>query len=172
MRMAVIITVGTLALSGCMHMGAKGEPDVTGGSAIIRAPDGTERGRARLTTVDGVMRLTVEGVDLQPGARGMHVHMVGRCDAPDFKSAGDHWNPDAKQHGRDNPMGAHRGDMPNLMIGTDGRGSISLDLPGSPSSLFDGDGASVVIHASADDYRTDPSGNSGARVACGILEAR
>ena len=76
-----------------------------------------------------------------------------------------------KMHGRDNPMGAHHGDLPNLMIGTDGRGSVAIDVPGSVAALLDADGASVIIHADADDYKTDPSGNSGGRIACGVLTA-
>lgn len=78
-----------------------------------------------------------------------------------------------KQHGRDNPQGAHAGDLPNLVVGADGRGTIRLTVPqGSLSGLLDADGAALVIHAKADDYRTDPSGNSGGRIACGVIVRR
>lgn len=108
------------------------------------------------------------------GTYGAHVHSTGRCDAPGFESAGAHWNPTNHQHGKDNPVGMHKGDLPNLVIGSNGRGLMEVTLPnaslaGSVNPLMDADGAALVIHASADDYRTDPSGNSGSRIACGVL---
>ncbi len=112
---------------------------------------------------------------MSPGSYGAHLHAVGRCDPPGFESAGPHWNPTGQKHGKDNPAGMHKGDLPNLLVGTDGRGSFEYTIPNAglsgmlPNRLIDGDGAAVVIHASADDYRTDPSGNSGARIACGVL---
>lgn len=105
------------------------------------------------------------------GPYGMHVHAVGRCDLPDFASAGPHWNPHGQQHGRDNPAGAHAGDLANLnpMIGqaNSGGGAIAgMRL----ADLLDADGAALVIHEKADDYKTDPSGNSGKRIMCGVFE--
>ncbi len=119
------------------------------------------------------MRLRVEASGLAQGVHGIHVHAVGRCDSPDFASAGPHWNPAGRQHGRDNPQGMHQGDLPNLTIGADGRGSIEVAVGGATSmaGLLDADGAALVIHAAPDDYRTDPSGNSGARIACGVIGA-
>ena len=170
MRRAVVVFV--LALSGCSTIVPKvPSPAPLEVSAALRSADSASRGSATLRMSDGRMRLTVDARDLPQGALGIHVHAVGRCDAPDFASAKAHWNPTAKMHGRDNPMGAHLGDLPNLMIGSDGRGSVSIDLPGTVAELLDADGASVVIHAAADDYRTDPSGNSGNRIACGVLTA-
>ena len=113
----------------------------------------------------------VDASGLTRGVHGVHIHETGKCEGPAFASAGAHWNPTMKMHGRDNPMGAHEGDLPNLMIGTDGRGSISIDVPGTSAQLLDADGAAVVIHADPDDYKTDPSGNSGGRIACGVLTA-
>jgi Cu-Zn family superoxide dismutase len=99
----------------------------------------------------------------------MHIHSVGKCETPDFKTAGGHLNPTMKQHGVDNPMGSHQGDLPELSIGADGSGHGVFTAHTSLAALFDADGASFVVHAAADDNKTDPSGNSGARVLCGVL---
>ena len=117
--------------------------------------------------------LTVRG--FRPGTYGVHLHQIGRCDAPDFASAGAHWNPTERQHGRLNPQGPHAGDLPNLEVRPNGTGRIDFDVPvpagvaADVNPLLDADGTSIVIHAAADDERTDPSGNSGARIACGVL---
>ena len=107
--------------------------------------------------------LTIEATGLAPGRHGLHLHAVGRCEGSDFASAGPHWNPANRKHGSENPEGPHDGDLPNLEVGANGRGSATMTI--DPHSVDD-DGAALVIHASPDDYRTDPSGNSGARVAC------
>lgn len=110
------------------------------------------------------VRVAVEGQ--APGQHGIHLHTVGRCDGPDFQSAGAHWNPAGKQHGHLNPLGAHAGDLPNLTISSNGRGAANFLVRGE---LADADGTSLVLHALPDDYRTDPSGNSGKRVACAVI---
>ena len=112
------------------------------------------------------LRIAVQG--MSPGDHGLHLHAVGRCDGPDFKSAGAHWNPAGHQHGHLNMQGPHLGDLPNLTVSANGRGAINFLVAGT---LADADGTSLVIHAKPDDYRTDPSGNSGDRVACGVLAA-
>jgi len=103
----------------------------------------------------------------------MHLHTVGQCDAPGFTTAGGHLNPHGKQHGSQNPAGSHLGDLPNITINNNGAGAASAQLSGSSSELeallFDADGTALVVHAAADDYKTDPTGNSGARIACGVL---
>jgi superoxide dismutase, Cu-Zn family len=167
MRSAILTT---LVLAGCTTPATK-SPALADVTSALRAADGAERGQAALRLTDGRMRLTIDAAGLMPGAHGVHIHDVGKCEAPDFASAKAHWNPAMKMHGRDNPMGAHSGDLPNLMIGTDGRGSLTIDVPGTMAQLLDADGASVIIHADADDYKTDPSGNSGKRLACGVLTA-
>jgi Cu-Zn family superoxide dismutase len=108
----------------------------------------------------------------------MHLHQVGRCDqggTPTFASAGGHYNPAGRQHGTQNPEGPHAGDLPNVTVGADGRltlpdsGVVAVMNETARAGLLDPDGTALVIHAQADDYRTDPSGNSGARIACGVL---
>jgi Cu-Zn family superoxide dismutase len=111
------------------------------------------------------LRIAVQG--LTPGDHGLHLHAVGRCDGPAFASAGAHWNPAGKQHGHLNPQGAHSGDLPNLTSSANGHGAINFLVTGG--SLADADGTALVIHAKPDDYRTDPSGNSGDRIACAVL---
>ena len=120
-------------------------------------------------TTGGIgFRITAAG--LTHGIHGVHVHSVGRCDPPDFASAGPHWNPAGKKHGINNPEGPHGGDLPNVEVAANGTLGATLVLPNaSMASLIDADGASLVIHASADDYKTDPSGNSGARIACAVI---
>ncbi len=177
MRHVLFVIGGAAALGACSTLvpprdargaGAAEFPAV---NTVLKAADGADRGTATLTMVDGRMRLAVNASGLMRGVHGVHIHATGKCEGPAFASAGAHWNPTMKMHGRDNPMGAHDGDLPNLMIGTDGRGSISIDVPGTVAQLLDADGAAVVIHADPDDYKTDPSGNSGGRIACGVLTA-
>jgi len=145
----------------------------TVGTAVLLDGTGAERGHVVLTEHgDGMnLKLTVHG--LPAGQHGVHLHMVGSCNAPDFVSAGGHLNPHAKMHGSLNPQGSHLGDLPNLQVGSGGSGSLTARLAVGKAelwqSLFDGDGTALVVHATADDYRTDPSGNSGGRIACGVI---
>jgi len=111
--------------------------------------------------------------DLTPGEHAIHFHQVPKCEAPDFKSAGGHFNPESKKHGFDNPDGHHAGDMKNFTVGADGKATVRLE--DNDVTLKDGihsllsNGAAIVVHAKADDYKTDPAGNSGDRVACGVI---
>lgn len=144
-------------------------------AASLRNAQGQQIGEASAARVGNVVqiRVTVHGVT--PGTHGLHLHQVGRCDSPDFTSAGPHWNPTGHQHGRLNPMGPHLGDLPNLVVGANGRGRVNFAVPlpagtaAGANPLLDADGTALVIHAAADDLRTDPSGNSGARIACAVL---
>jgi len=132
----------------------------------ILGPNGEPRGFASFFSDGQRTAIKVDAEGLPPGVHGIHLHAVGRCDGPDFKSAGAHWNPAGKQHGHDNPAGAHLGDLPNLDAGADGKASASFAIEGD---MDDADGTSLVIHAKPDDYKTDPSGNSGERIACAVL---
>ena len=111
--------------------------------------------------------------DLTPGEHALHFHQVPKCEGPDFKSAGGHFNPESKKHGFDNPEGHHAGDIRNFTVGADGKAKARLENPDvtlkdGPHSLVT-NGAAVVVHAKADDYKTDPAGNAGDRVACGVI---
>jgi Cu-Zn family superoxide dismutase len=147
--------------------------EVPAGAALKKA-DGSEAGMVTLSEDANGVTVKIEVAGLEQGQHGLHLHTVGRCDGPKFDSAGPHWNPTGKQHGRDNPQGAHLGDLANLDVGADGRGSATflvsgVTLKGATSPLIDLDGAALVVHAKADDYKTDPSGSSGDRIACAIL---
>jgi superoxide dismutase, Cu-Zn family len=119
------------------------------------------------------LRVDISVRGLTRGEHGVHLHSVGLCEGPKFESAGPHWNPLNKLHGRDNPGGSHAGDLPNLLVDKKGRGKLRFDIPGGrlnrSDGLMDGDGATIVVHAMSDDHRTDPSGNSGERIACGVI---
>lgn len=178
-RLAILCLIGASAVTagctkdkGAAYAGGAATPPAT---ATLTSPTGTVMGDATLTQTPNGIRLVVNGMGLPPGAHGVHIHTVGRCESPDFTSAGPHWNPTSARHGKDAPGGPHYGDAPNLIAGADGKGKVEVTLPGSITGgampLLDADGATVIIHATADDYRTDPSGNSGGRIACGAVTA-
>ena len=177
MRTVGLVTLSslTLALAACDHHEMAVGAPIAGGAhatATLRTASGVEAGRATVRDVAGGIRVTLDARALPAGTHGAHLHTTGRCDAPDFASAGPHWNPDARQHGSMNPNGPHAGDMPNLIVGTDGRGTLGVTLPGrTVAALLDADGGALVVHAGADDLMTDPSGNSGGRIACGVFTA-
>lgn len=140
----------------------------------IRKADGSLAARAIVWVDPGGLEVRVQAAGLAPGHYGVHLHEVGRCEGPAFASAGGHWNPTGRQHGSLNPAGHHLGDLDNLDVDESG-GRLEFTIRGGATGgaggLFDADGAALVIHAAPDDYRTDPSGNSGARLACGVLRA-
>ena len=140
----------------------------------LNGPDGRPVGSVTLSEDANGVTIKVDASAIPAGTHGVHLHEKGLCEGPDFKSAGAHWNPMAKQHGRDNPMGAHMGDLANFEIGEGGTattsflvGGVSMSEPGN--TLADADGTSLAIHAKVDDYKTDPSGDSGDRIACAVL---
>jgi len=136
--------------------------------------DGSALGSASVSDGAAGLTIKVEITGMRAGTHGIHLHEKGLCDGPRFESAGAHWNPAAKQHGRDNPQGAHLGDLANLEVSALGVASSKVTIPGAAiraggTPLADGDGTSIIVHAKADDYKTDPSGDSGDRIACAVV---
>jgi superoxide dismutase, Cu-Zn family len=128
---------------------------------------------ARLSESGSELWLDVVTTNFVPGVYGIHLHSVGKCDGPDFTTAGAHWNPTQTQHGFDNPMGTHVGDIRNLDVNANGLAVIQTKIEGGrfdgPNGAMDEDGIAIIIHEKADDYATDPSGNSGKRILCGVF---
>jgi Cu-Zn family superoxide dismutase len=173
MRTFILLIAFSLLTTG-FHLYADGEA-VSAVADIVDAQGG-KIGHAALLEMEEGVQVTAEVEKLAPGLHGFHIHEVGSCEAPDFQSAGGHFNPSAKKHGLASPEGAHAGDMPNLLADASGSGKLETmawgaTLSAGPYSLLDSDGSAVVIHASPDDYATDPAGNAGARIACGVISA-
>lgn len=161
----------TAAPSDPLPMDAGPSAAPTRAVATLKTADGKDAGTVTLLPAGAGMRLAVQVKGLTPGEHGIHIHTTGKCEGPSFESAGGHWNPGGKKHGLDNPAGSHGGDLPNLTVAADGTGIVSTTLTGTVADLLDGDGAAVVIHAKRDDGKTDPSGDSGDRIACAVLAA-
>ena len=144
-------------------------------TADLARADGSWAGVVTISQRSDGVFLSLSGDAPAAGTYGMHLHAVGKCQGPEFTSAGPHWNPEMKQHGRDNPMGAHHGDLPNVEAGADRKMTLEYKLPNmmlsGPNGLLDADGGALVIHEKADDYKTDPSGNSGKRIICGVFKS-
>jgi Cu-Zn family superoxide dismutase len=144
------------------------------GARLIDAK-GREIGRAELTQLPHGVLIRVETRGLPPGWHGVHVHRVGVCEGPDFRSADIHFDPQNKRHGHGAEGGPHNGDLPNLYVATNGEGKAEFISNGfaieggGGLDVLDGDGAALVIHAQPDDYRSHPSGESGERIACGEI---
>ncbi len=166
--LAVLVTIGFAMGSGAIW--AVGER----AAAPLRNAEGQVLGMAIFTQEPQGVRISVTVKGLSPGEHGIHIHAVGKCEPPDFLSAGPHFNPTNKKHGLNNPEGPHAGDLPNLVVGEDGSAVYEhitdrVTLTPGELSLFDEDGSSLIIHAGPDDQITDPAGNSGARVLCGVI---
>jgi len=176
MRRASLILVALL-LAGCAGMGMQSSDNAA--VAELKNPAGQSVGTARFAQAGNVVgtatltgapdgaRIALRVRGLRPGDHGVHVHEVGKCEPPAFTSAGGHYNPRNKKHGRLNPEGAHAGDLGNLRVGASGAGATEVTAAGV--ALTDVVGLSLVVHADRDDEKTDPAGSSGARVACGVI---
>lgn len=172
MRMnGMLAGAAMLVLAGCAGVGQIANTH----TVTLRDSGGRTVGTALLTPATEGVQVVLSVNGLPAGTHGVHVHQTGLCDAPEFTSAGGHFNPTNRQHGFENPNGAHAGDLPNLTVDANGRGTLNgvargVTLEGSgANSLRKPGGTSLMVHATADDYRTDPSGNSGARIACGVI---
>ena len=165
-----------LAVSACATASGPQSAAPTASAKLVAA-DGAARGTAIVTQAGDGLHVVVKAQGLTPGIHAVHIHTTGQCAAPDFVSAGGHWNPTARKHGKDNPAGMHMGDMPNMTVAPNGSGAIeyhvaSGSISGGATPLLDADGAAIVVHAQADDNMSDPAGNAGGRVACGVLAAK
>ncbi len=143
-------------------------------TAMLKTADGKSVGEAKIMATPAGLDLTLDVNGMPPGNHGVHIHTTGQCDAPDFKSAGGHWNPTSKSHGLKSDNGSHMGDFVNLEVAADGTGHLerpieNASLESGPNALLDADRAAFIVHAGPDDQMTDPSGDSGARLACGVF---
>jgi Cu-Zn family superoxide dismutase len=143
--------------------------------ADIVSAQGQKIGTARIVAARKGIKIEIHVSQLPPGVHGIHIHNVGKCEGPDFTGAGPHLNPYAKKHGKDNPEGPHAGDLLNLEVKADGTAKATLldtmaTLGDGSNSVFHDGGTAIVIHAQQDDYKTDPAGNSGPRIACGVIQ--
>lgn len=150
---------------------------LTAKNITVKLADGQGQpvGTAKISENKGTgVEIKLDVKNLVPGEHALHFHDTAKCEGPAFASAGGHFNPAMKQHGKDNPMGSHAGDMANFTVGPKGTGKVTLanravTLGDGPNSLFTNGGTAIMIHAKADDYKTDPSGNAGDRIACGVV---
>ncbi|HQS97686.1 MAG: superoxide dismutase [Novosphingobium sp. 17-62-19] len=172
-KLASIAYAAPLLLAACTTPGQEGSTEKFAHTTLLDAT-GKSVGEATFIANGNVVELAADVFSLSPGDHGIHVHTTGKCDAPAFTTAGGHLNPDAHKHGTMNPAGPHMGDLPNITVGANGAGSIRTTLVGASENLraamFDADGSAVVVHAGPDDYKSDPAGNSGGRIACGVVE--
>lgn len=163
-------------LAALLLPAAAAAEDPLAARAILKNAKGATVGTALLVAERaGGVSVMLQVHDLPPGKHAFHVHAAGKCDPPDFQSAGPHFNPTGKKHGAKNPAGHHLGDLPNVEVSAAGKGEAKVlvkdvGLAEGPTSLLGPQGTALVVHEKPDDEMTDPAGNAGARIACGVIE--
>lgn len=169
-----LLVLGLIFLSGCNLSSADANLNEKVQVSLINT-EGTKIGQATLTENTKGVHIHLKAEGLTPGVKAIHFHETAKCEKPTFESAGAHFNPTSKEHGFQNPKGYHSGDLPNIEVGEDGKVEVETISPavvltkGKSNSLLDADGSALIIHENADDYKTDPSGNSGKRIVCGEI---
>jgi superoxide dismutase, Cu-Zn family len=176
MRHAVLLAA-VLALLTTPVGAQERKADAPEARAEMKNAEGKTVGQATLEETPHGVLIRVNLTDLEPGPRAFHIHEVGKCDPPKFESAGGHFNPGGRKHGFHNPDGAHAGDLPNLHVPDTRRLTVEVlarevSLGGSRArgNLLAGNGTALVVHAGVDDYKTDPTGDAGGRIACGVIQ--
>jgi len=173
-----VVLAAAIGASGCLSNPMPPQPGaspIQQARATLTVDGSIPAGEAVFTQLDNGIRVVLNVEGLPPGVHAAHIHETGSCAPPNYTSAGGHWNPEGREHGRDNPEGQHMGDLPNIIVGQSGTGTLEVIVSYAwigegGDTLLDDDGAAVMIHAGPDDYMSDPAGNAGPRIACGVIE--
>ncbi len=172
---AAVAAGAALAAFAAAPAVAQGDMGTPAATASLKSSDGKDVGTVDVFETPHGLLVQLDAMGLPQGGHGFHIHTTGKCDAPDFKSAGGHFNPADAKHGILSEGGPHAGDMPNIFVGDDGKARVDVfvadvSVSGGDNALLDDDGAAFMIHSGTDDYKSDPAGDAGNRIACGVVE--